>query len=373
MNIPLQWIKKLQAREGDNALRALSFYPKGIDFYSNDYLGLARSKELPLLAQHILQKYGEKNGSTGSRLIAGNNPLIEDTETFLADFYQAEKALIFSTGYVANLGLMSCIAERNDTILYDSLSHASIRDGIRLSFAASYAFHHNDLADLEKRLQKAKGTVFVVTETLFSMDGDVAPLEQILELCARYQAYCIVDEAHAVGVFEKGLSADFATHPCLLARVVTFGKAMGIHGAAILGSKELCHYLINYSRAFIYTTAMPDYAVASIWASHQCVLNADAERKQLGLNIAYFRKKAMDNGLQTGASLSPIQVLIQPGNGQIRKMEQLLKESEILCKAILSPTVAEGQERLRITLHSYNTFGEIDRLIDRLLLCKSAI
>lgn len=371
MNIPENWNKKLQAREADNALRVLSLHPNGIDFLSNDYLGFASSEALKTKAQAILKQYGEKNGSAGSRLLGGNSLLLEDTETYLAQFYEAEAALIYNSGYVANLGLMSCIAERSDTILYDALSHASLRDGIRLSFAKSYAFEHNNLEALEQKLQKATDTCYVVTESVFSMDGDTAPLAEILALCAQYKAYLIVDEAHAVGVFDNGLAAPFAAHPNLLARVVTFGKALGIHGAAVVGNNVLKSFLVNFSRPLIYTTALADDSVAKINAAHQLLSQTDKEIHQLMQNIAYFRTQALAVGLEVGESATPIQYFLLPGNTNAKKAEQYLLENGILCKAILSPTVPEGLERLRITLHSYQKQEEMNALLEILSSRKS--
>lgn len=373
MNIPIHWINKLKAREEENALRALSFPFLGIDFYSNDYLGMARSVSLREKASAILANYHCKNGSTGSRLIAGNTYLAMDAEAYLARFYQAEKALLYNSGYSANVGLMSCLAERNDTILYDALVHASIRDGMRMSFAKQHAFAHNNLEELQSKLQKATGTRFVVTESIFSMDGDMAPLHEMLEVCQKYNAFCVVDEAHAVGIYERGLSAGLENHPNLLARVVTFGKAMGVHGAAIVGSEKLQQYLINFSRAFIYTTAPSDSAIAEIWASHEQILTAQEARVQLAENIRYFREKASLADLAIGHSHTPIQYIVVAGNERTKNWEKTLSKHGIHCKAILSPTVPEGKERLRITLHSYNSPQEIDLLVEKLLICKSAL
>lgn len=372
MNIPLHWLNKIKAREEQNALRALSFPFEGMDFYSNDYLGMARSATLPERAKAILANYEIKNGSTGSRLISGNTQLAMDAEAYLARFYHAEKSLLYNSGYSANVGLMSCLAERNDTILYDSLVHASIRDGLRLSFAKQYAFAHNNLEELESKLQKATGTKYVITESIFSMDGDRAPIKEILALCEKYNAFCVVDEAHAIGVFDKGLCAGLEQHPNLLARVVTFGKAMGVHGAAIVGSEQLQHYLVNFSRAFIYTTGMSDHAIAEIWASHEEIQFVQDARLQLVENIRYFREKAIALGLAIGSSQTPIQYIVVAGNLQVKNWEKELSKHNIHCKAILSPTVPEGKERLRITLHSYNTTQEMDILIEKLLFCKSS-
>src|SRR4051812_34169388 len=190
-------------RKDESRFRSLSTN-KLIDFSSNDYLGLARSGVLKEAINKELKKFPDyTNGSTGSRLLSGNSAYAEELEQWIADFHYAEAGLIFNSGYDANLGLFSCIAQRNDTILYDQLSHASIIDGIRLSFAASRAFQHNDLIDLEEKLKTAKGNIFVVVESIYSMDGDFAPLKELIELVEKYKAVIIVDEAHATGVFGK--------------------------------------------------------------------------------------------------------------------------------------------------------------------------
>ncbi len=243
-------IKKIEERKSAGSLRQLKLVRGMVDFCSNDYLGLAS-----------LLKVGNPGlqlGSTGSRLLAGNYPLIEEVEMEIAEFHQSEAGLIFNSGYDANVGLLSCVAQKNDTIIYDSLSHASIRDGVRLSFAQSWAFNHNDLVDLEKKLQLATGQLFVVTESVFSMDGDKAPLVEIVELCKTYKAALVVDEAHATGIIGDkgaGLVQAMGLQQHCLARVHTFGKALGCHGAIVLGSKILRTYLINFARSLIYTTA----------------------------------------------------------------------------------------------------------------------
>ncbi|HSZ87093.1 MAG TPA: aminotransferase class I/II-fold pyridoxal phosphate-dependent enzyme, partial [Puia sp.] len=257
--------KKLAERKDLNAYRQLQLPKNKIDFFSNDYLGISKAKLLSAVDGQL------STGSTGSRLLSGNYPLIEETEKMIATFHDAESGLIFNSGYDANVGLVSCIAQRGDTILYDHLSHASIRDGMRLSFAQSFSFVHNDTEDLEKKLKAAQGNIFVVTESVFSMDGDIAPLKIISELCEKYNANLIVDEAHATGVVgEKGegLVQQLNLQEKCFARMHTFGKALGCHGAVILGSETLKNYLINFSRAFIYTTSLPEISVEAIKNSY---------------------------------------------------------------------------------------------------------
>ena len=222
-------------------------------------------------------------GSGGSRLLAGNYPLIEKLEKSIASFHDAEAGLIFNSGYDANIGLLSCIALKEDTILYDQLIHASLRDGIRLGYAQSFSFEHNNPASLELRLKQAAGTVYVVTESLFSMDGDLAPLQEMAALCEQYNAKLIVDEAHATGIVGEhgeGLVQHLQLQSKCFARIHTFGKALGVHGAIVLGSSFLRSYLINFSRPFIYTTALPPCTVQHI---------AEAYKLFPGMVIEYLR------------------------------------------------------------------------------------
>ena len=203
---------KLAERKSHNALRALTLPNGKIDFCSNDYLGIVKNA---LLQADKLPQAASNTGSTGSRLLAGNYALAEETEACIAAFHASEAALLFNSGYDANIGLLASIAQRGDTIIYDALSHASIRDGIRLSFAQSFPFAHNDLADLEKKLSQAMGNICVVTESVFSMDGDTCPLPQIIALCDAYRAHLILDEAHATGVIGEngeGLAQQLQLH-----------------------------------------------------------------------------------------------------------------------------------------------------------------
>jgi 8-amino-7-oxononanoate synthase len=250
--------KKLEKRKEIDALRTLAINEGKTDFCSNDYLGIVKNK---LLENVPGENYA--HGSTGSRLLSGNYKLIEETENIIANFHEAEAGLLFNSGYAANTGLLGCIAQKGDIIIYDQLSHASIRDGIRLSFATSFSFQHNDVGDLEKKLagiQNPGVNIFVVTESVFSMDGDMAPLLEISSLCERYGAGLIVDEAHATGVTGakgEGLVQQLSIQHKCFARVHTFGKACGCHGAIVLGSEKLKNYLINFSRPFIYSTSLP--------------------------------------------------------------------------------------------------------------------
>src|SRR5450432_2896906 len=235
----------LEERSAANAFRTLRLSGTEADYVSNDYLGIVKNG----LIEALLRDGHFNHGSTGSRLLAGNYPLIEEAEKEIARFHDSPAALIFNSGYDANFGLLACVARKGDLIIYDKLSHASIRDGIRQSFAESLSFAHNDLVTLEEKLRKRKGNCFVVTESVFSMNGDRAPLREMAGLCEKYDAHLIVDEAHATGVIGEwgagAVQAEKLQDRCF-ARVHTFGNALGCHGAVALGSKNLRDYLINF-------------------------------------------------------------------------------------------------------------------------------
>ncbi len=360
--------RKLNERRDQNAFRTLRPEGKKIDFCSNDYLGISKNN----LLQSSLIPHA-KHGSSGSRLLTGNYALIEETEKFIAAFHDAQSGLIFNSGYDANIGLLSCVPQKGDIIFYDKLSHASIRDGIRLSFAASFSFLHNDLADLEKKLasiQTANGeNVFVVTESVFSMDGDMAHLTEIVTLCEKHHANLLVDEAHATGVIGnqgEGLVQLLNLQKKCFARVHTFGKACGSHGAVILGSHDLRNYLINFSRPFIYSTALPEASVAAINASYKIFPTLYSEREHLTKLIKHFQNatsKIQNPKLKIQNSATSIQVVIIPGNEEVKLTAEKLQQNNLDVRAILYPSVPKGSERLRIVLHAFNTVDEINSLL----------
>ncbi len=355
--------KKLQERKQANSLRSLILNYGKIDFCSNDYLGIVKNNLLHAEKDNASLPHG----STGSRLLSGNYSFIEDIEMTVANFHLAEAGLIFNSGYDANIGVLASVPQKGDTIIYDQLSHASIRDGIRLSFAESLSFLHNDVADLEKKLLKASassGNIFVVTESVFSMDGDMASLDKILMLCKKYNASLIVDEAHATGVIGEmgeGLVQQIGLQDKCFARVHTFGKACGSHGAIVLGSGKLKEYLINFARPFIYTTALPPAAIAAVAASYKLFPGLIKERKQLQALTGFFKKNNFKYELIN--SETPIQGVIIPGNEAVKKTANVLQENNFDVRAILYPTVPLGRERLRIVLHSFNTMDELAKLI----------
>ncbi|HEX6889224.1 MAG TPA: pyridoxal phosphate-dependent aminotransferase family protein, partial [Chryseolinea sp.] len=266
--------------------------------------------------------------------------------------------------YTANLSVLSSIPTRDATIIYDELAHSCIKDGARLSLAKRLSFKHNDLNDLEKKIRKAYGKVFIAVESIYSMDGDCCPLNDLVALTEKYNATIILDEAHSTGVMGKdgsGLSVSAGLHERIGVRIYTFGKAMGIHGACVAGSKILRQYLINFARPFVYTTAMPPHNLTAIDCAFNYLReNISLQRSLTELTQAYLKEvSSLTNRTQ---SLSSIQAIIIPGNGNTIAAAKKLQHSGFDVRPILSPTVQEGSERLRICLHTFNTVPQIKAL-----------
>lgn len=350
-----RFLTKLAERKEKGSLRSLSLFDGLTDFCSNDYLGMADSGTQPF----------SYSGSTGSRLISGNSIAAENAERRLAGFFDSEAALIFNSGYDANVGIFSSLPQKGDTVLYDELIHASVRDGIRLSYARAFSFRHNDVEDLKKKASRAEGTVFVAIESLYSMDGDMAPLKEITEWCERTGALLIVDEAHSGGIFGedgKGLMHQYGLESRCFARLFTFGKAYGSHGAVVCGSGILREFLINFARSFIYTTALPE-------AHYQHLINRveevsmSEERLKLQENIVLFRKLAAAFPLISDPD-SPIQIIPVSDISRCLEIAETLRANGMAVKAILPPTVPENGQRLRICIHAFNTRDQILKLIE---------
>jgi 8-amino-7-oxononanoate synthase len=377
-NFPKNLIEKLDNRKQNQSFRELPISNNLIDFASNDYLGFSKSKIIfDETHQYLLDNNFRINGATGSRLISGNHNLYQETEHFIANFHQAETALIFNSGYDANVGFFGCVPQRNDIILYDELCHASIRDGILLSNAKSYKFNHNDFEDLEKKINRFqvsdfKFQVYVITESVFSMDGDCPNLEELIQVCEKYNCLLVIDEAHSLGVFGQfgqGLVQEHQLQNKIFARIMTFGKGLGCHGAAILGSQNLKDYLINFARSFIYTTGLSPHSVATILIAYHHLSKDKIQVQKLRENIIHFNQQKNLLGLKQlfVRSKSAIQSAIIPGNEKVKNIAKIIQEKGFNVKAILSPTVPEGQERLRICLHSYDSKDDILEILEILL------
>ncbi len=369
-NFPSSLSKKLDKRLEDNALRKLGSQSALIDFASNDYLGFSKSKAIfQNTHELLLQKGISSNGATGSRLLSGNHSLYAEAEEMLCKFHESEAALIFNSGYDANLGFFGSVPQRGEIVLYDELCHASIRDGLLLSNAKSIKFTHNDCEHLKELIERFSGnTIYIVTEIVFSMDGDCPPIEEIVQIAEQNNCFLIVDEAHALGVMGEngqGLLQSLNLHNRVFARIVTFGKAMGCHGAAVLGSVQLKQYLVNFARSFIYTTGLSPHSVAAIMVAYSQLKNDLESLGNLRSNIIYFNQQKKLLGLTPlfVRSYSSIQSAIVQGNENVKNLAALFQENGFDVKAILSPTVPAGQERLRFCLHNYNSKEEIDTVL----------
>ncbi len=364
--------KKLSDRLFSGNLRNLKIIPSGrIDFSSNDFLGyskngLLRSK-IEELKPSIDMSYV---GSTGSRLITGNSLYIENVEDNFSQLINSKSALFFNSGYMANLAVLSSLSDKNSLMLYDENAHASIKDGIRNGIGKRFSFKHNSIIDLESKLEKYSKVyerVFIVTEGLFSMDGDIPDLNNFLALCAKFDAALIIDEAHSLGTCGKrslGISNDYYDHPHLFARIYPFGKAAGTQGAFVCGSKILIDFFQNFSRPFIYTTAPTVDQVLSVQAAIE-LFNNRTNFDQLQTVISeYLELQAKGNLSNCSNNKSPIQYFRSADISYLEKLVDELRSNSIAIFPIFAPSVRKGEERLRIILHSYNTQAELKLLMD---------
>lgn len=377
---PNKLLQKLEERNESNALRSLPIAHKIIDFSSNDYLGFAKNENIYANTfQLMLNKGISENGATGSRLISGNHPLYIELEAEIAKICKSESVLVFNSGYDANIGFFSTVPQRGDVVFFDEHIHASIRDGIKMGNAKSYKFNHNDLQDLRSKYQAERSRnlkeaeFYIVTESVFSMDGDSPDLIELAKFCKNERAHLIVDEAHAIGVFGKnggGLIQELGLEKQLFARIITFGKALGCHGAAVLGSPQLKDFLVNFTRSFIYTTGLPPHSIATIIAASKFLELPEAKEQKsiLQENISFFKKKLKALKIEGSfiPSTSAIHSCLVPGNNAVKSIAYKLSEEGFDVKAILSPTVPEGKERLRFCLHSFNTTEEIGWMLQLL-------
>jgi 8-amino-7-oxononanoate synthase len=366
-NLEQHLIAKLKDREAKGILRKLKIADASlVDFTSNDYLGLANSAELRQIIKDKSHPLNLKNGATGSRLLSGNSSLCEELESKLANLFVAESCLIFNSGYSANTGVLSAIPSRSDTILYDELCHASIKDGVRLSLATKHSFKHNDLGDLEQKIQKANGNIFIVAESIYSMDGDLVPLEGLVALAEQYNCHIILDEAHSTGVLGAngaGLAVSKNLHSKIAIRIYTFGKAIGCHGACVAASKNIINYLINFSKPFIYTTALPDHTIIALRESFEFLKANPSLQTTLQKKVEVFKKI-----VPSQISSTAIQTVICGSVEKTKSTAKSLMKKGFDVRPIFSPTVPEGTERLRICIHTFNSDEEITELANQLTI-----
>ncbi|KAI9247201.1 pyridoxal phosphate-dependent transferase [Phascolomyces articulosus] len=351
--------------------------PTAIDFSSNDFLGLAQNTALRQRYLNELESMETILGSTGSRLLDGNSQYAFDLERQIAQFHRADTALLFNSGFDANTGLLSTLPQKGDIVIYDELIHASVHEGMRVSRAGRLIpFKHSNVTDLDRVLTEIGSTdknVFIAVETVYSMDGDVVPLVEIVQLLRKYwpkkeNGYIIVDEAHATGVYGengRGVVCQLGLEKEIFARLHTFGKSLASNGAAVLGSNTLRDYLINYARPLIYSTFMSFNSLASVKCAYDILECGETQEIQTHLhNITRQFREAIQ--LPTGTLLpsdSPIQGIVLNGNAPVRALAGYLNKRGFIVKPICSPTVPKGQERVRICLHGHNTAEQVDALV----------
>ncbi|MDD5457892.1 MAG: 8-amino-7-oxononanoate synthase [Phycisphaerae bacterium] len=339
------------------------------DFSSNDYLGLSEHPQLKIAATKAIEKYG--TGSCASRLLNGNFNIHHELEEKTASFKDKESALVYNCGYQANVGIISAICNSSDAVFCDKLSHASILDGISLSGARMFRFRHNDIEHLESLLKKSSGKFenrLIITESIFSMDGDRAPLKEIVSLKEKYDCKIMVDEAHATGVFGKtgsGVVGEEGLNEKVDFVMGTFSKALGSFGAYLACAKKMKEYLINTSRSFIYSTALPPSVIAANIAALEVVRKESFRRETLLENAAYFRSELEKKGFQS-ASESQIVPLVISDASKTVKMSNTLGQNGYIVGAIRPPTVPEGQSRLRISLTYYHNKEILNSFIEKI-------
>lgn len=338
---------------------------KMINFCSNDYLGLATHPKVIARSVEFAQKYGA--GSTASRLVSGNYSIHEDLENKLAQTFGVESTLLFNTGFQANSTILSTLSDRNSLILADKKVHNSLLQGAMLSRANLQRFRHNDYEHLEKLLQKAQSKsynkIWIVSETVFSMDGDQNDLDRLIALAEAYNALLFSDDAHALGVLgKKGLGLNYGKQGIHIS-LGTFGKAFGSFGAFVGCSQTMKNYLINFCPGFIYTTALPPAAVGAIDAALDLISFMDNERKQIQKNIEYLKQHLKEIGFETGKTNSQIIPVIIGDEEKALKLSQQLENDGIWAAAIRPPTVEAGSARIRITLTAHHHQEDLNQLI----------
>ena len=336
-----------------------------VAFCSNDYLGLAADPRIVAAVVKAVQRYGV--GSGASHLVTGHSVAHDRLETALAELVRMPRALLFSTGYLANIGVVTALAGREDAVFSDALNHASLIDGIRLSHAQVVRFAHCDVNALGRALEQSQArSRFVVTEGVFSMDGDIAPLPAILELCERFEAWLLVDDAHGFGVLGaegRGVLEHFGIASPRIIYVGTLGKAAGVSGAFVAGAATMVETVLQRARSYIYTTASPPFLAAAVEASLTIIREETWRRRRLSALIDLLKRGLRGSRARLSPSETPIQPLIIGGNADAVRASQALRERGIIVPAIRPPTVPEGTARLRISLSSAHDEADVEGLV----------
>lgn len=338
-------------------------------FSANNYLGLANDPRLIHAAETALHEFGV--GSSGSRLTTGNTDWHQRLEEKFAAFKQQEAALLFSSGYLANMGVLSSLPEKGDLIFSDQLNHASIIDGCRLSRAQTIIYKHVDMDDLEKKLKETKttGHRFIVTDSVFSMDGTLAPLDKIMELAHRYQAFVIVDDAHATGVLGengRGSSEYFQVKPDVV--ISTLSKAIGTEGGVVSGSQVLIDFLRNHARTFIFQTSLSPAICAAAYTAIEIIEQSKEKRKQLLISARRIKTSLQEMGYTVKGDDTPIIPVVIGDTQQALLFAHRLQEKGIFAPAIRPPTVPQGESRIRLTVTTEHRAQEIAYLLQTFYL-----
>ena len=359
-------LRKLRTIESGHGPRVVYQGRNMVMLSSNNYLGLASHSAIKDAAIAAIRRYG--TGTGASRLIAGNLKPLSDLEAWLAQFKGAEAALVFGSGYLANLGTIPALAGAQDVILSDELNHASLIDGCRLARAQVMVYRHRDCDHLKTMLTAARGARrrIIVTDSVFSMDGDVAPLADIVELARRYQAAVMIDEAHALGMLGPkgaGLASALGLEREIDIQMGTLSKAIGGYGAYVAGSRALIDLLINRARSFIFTTGLPPASVAVASAAIDLIESEPERIRRLWDNGCYLRSGLTAAGFRLGDSVTPIlPVIIGQAQPALDLAEALLRRN-IFVLAIRPPTVPEGTARLRVTPTAEHTHADLDEAL----------
>ena len=359
--------RRLRLVEGAQAGRVRLDGREVLMLSSNNYLGLANHPTLTRAAQAALERCG--CGAGASRLISGSMALHHELEDRLAHLKHTQAALVFPTGYQANVGTLSALMGPDDTILSDALNHASIIDGCRLSRASTLVFRHNDVEHVAELLASCSGAGqrLIVTDSVFSMDGDIAPLAELSRLARRHDAWLMVDEAHATGVFGPhggGVVEELGLSAAVEIQMGTLGKALGGFGAYVAGSRQLIDWLVNRARSFVYTTALPPSVAATAIAALDIVAQEPQRRRQLWDNTAFLAEQLTGLGYSLGHTRSQILPLIIGDAGQTMALAAALLERGIFAQGIRPPTVPAGTSRIRVTPMATHTRQDMQDAVE---------
>ena len=367
-----QGLSALEARSQRRSLAEI----QGVNFCSNDYLGLAVNPALRAAVTEAV-RISEKVGGTGSRLLSGQTEEWRDLEDEFAKFAGTESALFFTTGFAANVGLLSSLVGKDDVVFSDERNHASLIDGMRLSGARQVIYPHLNLNALEDALRQAADASYrraIVTESVFSMDGDIAPLVELSTLAEKYNAALILDEAHATGVHGPaghGLAAAAGITSNVLAIIHTCGKALASAGAFVCGPAVLKEHLVNHARTFIFSTALPPYFTAQIRAALRLAEGMNEDRTSLFHRAAWFRAALQSEGFDTDGAGSQIVPVVLGHNDATLDAAEHLQRDGFAVRGIRPPTVPQGGSRLRLSLTTHISQEELSRVVHSLVAWRS--